>query len=88
MKVTFKKTFFKDRERLPKEYQKKVDELVFDVFPKISRISQLASLKAIAGYPGFFRARIGDYHIGFASRDDAIVVHRVLHRREIYRYFP
>ena len=88
MKVAFKKTLFKDREHLPKDYRDNVDALVFDIFPGLIRLSDLTSIKKIKGYPGYYRARIGEYRVGFELRDDEIVVHRVLHRREIYRYFP
>jgi mRNA interferase RelE/StbE len=86
--VRFKKTFFKDRDRLMPDIQSKVDELVFEVLPKLNRLSDLPSIKDIKGHKGYFRARIGDYRVGFESRGDEIVVNRVLNRREIYRYFP
>jgi mRNA-degrading endonuclease RelE of RelBE toxin-antitoxin system len=59
--VSFKKSFFKDRERLPDNYRDKVDQLVFEVFPVLNRLSELSSIKAIKGYPGYFRARIGEW---------------------------
>ncbi len=35
-----------------------------------------------------YRMRIGNYRIGFESRDNRVEMVRVLHLNEIYRYFP
>ncbi|MFI5201795.1 MAG: type II toxin-antitoxin system RelE/ParE family toxin [Candidatus Kapaibacterium sp.] len=88
MNVRFKKQFFKDRDRLPKSQQEKVDELVFEILPAIANLDDLPSIKNLKGHKGYFRARVGDYRVGIELRDTMIIVHRVLHRREIYRYFP
>ncbi|HET6402994.1 MAG TPA: type II toxin-antitoxin system RelE/ParE family toxin [Candidatus Kapabacteria bacterium] len=88
MNVRIKKTFLKDRDRLLPEYQSKVDELVFEILPKLNRLADLPSVKYMKGHTGYFRVRIGAYRVGIESRGDEIVVHRVLNRREIYRYFP
>ncbi|MCC5620529.1 type II toxin-antitoxin system RelE/ParE family toxin [Nostoc sp. CHAB 5715] len=32
--------------------------------------------------------RVGDYRIGFTVAGDTITFVRVLHRKDIYRYFP
>ena len=88
MNVRFKKSFFKDRERLTPEVQSEVDELVFEILPKLKRLMDLPSVKMLKGHKGYFRVRIGAHRVGIESRGDDIVVHRVLARREMYRYFP
>ena len=88
MNVRFKKTFFKDRDNLPKEVQANVDELVFEILPRLRRLMDLPSVKAMMGHKDYFRIRIGSHRVGIESRGEDIVVHRVLDRREIYRYFP
>ena len=35
-----------------------------------------------------YRLRVGDYRIGFFLEEDTIIFSRVLHRKEIYRFFP
>ncbi|MGL4377778.1 MAG: type II toxin-antitoxin system RelE family toxin [Microcoleaceae cyanobacterium] len=35
-----------------------------------------------------YRLRVGDYRIGFYFDDETITFVRVLHRKDIYRYFP
>ena len=88
MIVRIKTTFIKDRDRLPTKIQERVDELVAETLPKIQRLSDLPSITDLKGHKGFYRARIGSYRVGLELRSDALVVHRVLHRSVIYRYFP
>jgi mRNA interferase RelE/StbE len=42
-------------------------------------------LKAEGSY---YRVRVNDYRIGFTEDEGVITFIRVLHRREMYRYFP
>lgn len=67
---------------------------------RIDRKTALSLLEALADYvinghgdverlqdvdPPELRLRIGDYRMRFYDREDAIVILRVLHRREAYR---
>ena len=36
----------------------------------------------------FFRISFGEYRLGYEKREDEIIIYRILHRKEIYRYFP
>ncbi|MGA1264796.1 MAG: type II toxin-antitoxin system RelE family toxin, partial [Prochlorothrix sp.] len=52
------------------------------------------NLLKLKGYDTYYRIRVGDYRIGLEvlhqsdSGNLEIVFVRVLHRKEIYRYFP
>jgi len=35
-----------------------------------------------------YRARIGDYRIGFFFAGQTVIFARVLHRKDTYRFFP
>jgi mRNA interferase RelE/StbE len=54
----------------------------------IESIKEIPNLKKMKGYRTAFRIKIGDYRIGITADDETIIFHRVLHRREVYRYFP
>jgi mRNA interferase RelE/StbE len=43
--------------------------------------------KALAGSPGLFRVRVGDYRVVYAVENDrfVVLVVRVGHRRDVYR---
>ncbi len=88
MKVEFKSSFARDLRKLrDQEAQRRVQHL-------IGLVEQSSSLDAVPGVkklqsPGeYYRIRIGDYRIGVAIADSTVVFVRILHRRNIYRYFP
>ena len=40
------------------------------------------------GYDTFYRIRLGDYRMGIDVLDNEVIIARLLHRKDIYRYFP
>lgn len=89
MIVSFKKAFLKDLEKLNEDDARKIKKIVFDSFPKATNLSELPNVKKLKGNSSFYRMRVGDYRIGLEVRSpDQIVFYRVLHRKDIYKYFP
>ena len=66
----------------------RIDELSFRQIPKIQKLADLPNVRKIKGYENYHRIRLGDYRIGVELRDEATVFYRVLHRKDIYKYFP
>ncbi|MEG3988445.1 type II toxin-antitoxin system RelE/ParE family toxin [Microcoleus sp. S28C3] len=46
------------------------------------------NLKKLKGEDNAYRFRVGDYRIGFYFDGETVTFARVLHRKDIYRYFP
>ncbi|WP_449420139.1 type II toxin-antitoxin system RelE family toxin [Phormidium nigroviride] len=46
------------------------------------------NIKRLKADGNYYRIRVGDYRIGFTEDEDTITFVRVLHRKDIYRYFP
>ncbi|HAO10876.1 MAG TPA: plasmid stabilization protein, partial [Planktothrix sp. UBA8407] len=44
--------------------------------------------KKLKGDDNAYRLRVGDYRIGFYFDGETVTFARVLHRKDIYRYFP
>ena len=88
MKVKFKNAFLKDLKKLPDGVKQQIERLVYVDIPDIDQFSDIRSIKKIEGYENYYRIRKGNYRIGFEKREEFIVFHRVLHRKDIYRYFP
>ena len=89
MNVTYKKKFLKDLKALQStDVYEKICTLVLEEIPNAEDLSTLANLSKLKGDDTAYRIRVGDYRIGFFMEDNAIVMSRVLHRSEIYRYFP
>jgi len=88
MQISFKKSFFSDLQRLPNELRSKVQQIVLVDIPALNRFQNLHNIKKLAGYKYYYRMRIGAYRIGFKYESDKITFFRILHRKEIYKYFP
>ena len=51
-------------------------------------LTKHSQIKRLNAKDNAYRIRVGDYRIGFYCTADTLVFARVLHRREIYRFFP
>jgi mRNA interferase RelE/StbE len=84
-----KRNFSKDLKALQStDVYDKICTLVLEEIPNAEDLSTIANLSKLKGDDTAYRIRVGDYRIGFFMEDDEIVMSRVLHRSEIYRYFP
>lgn len=88
MKYFVERSFTKDIKSLPKEVKEAVKEY-FDMVDKAAAFNELSEgLIKLTGYKIYYRHRVGDYRVGIAYRNESVIFIRVMHRREIYRYFP
>jgi len=88
VKVIFKKQFYKDLSNIPGPFRQKIEKIAFEELPGYSHIAEAGNIEKLKGYNNYFRIRVGDYRIGIYLEDDGIKVERVLHRKEIYKFFP
>jgi mRNA interferase RelE/StbE len=88
-KVEYTKRFLKELSKLPKEIQTKAERIVFDELLSCNPF-ETGHIERMAGYPGKYKIRIGDYRIGITIDKDnqMIACQRIAHRKEIYRIFP
>ncbi len=49
---------------------------------------EIRNVKKLKGFRSAYRVRVGDYRIGVFVDGNYVDFVRVLHRREIYRFFP
>lgn len=88
MKITFDKRFEKDYDKLPKDIQGKVKDIIKETL-EANNLSELKSIKKLSGFKGYYRFKIRNYRLGLLLENDGILVFsRVLHRKDIYRFFP
>ena len=66
---------------------KRVEQTITEV-KAATALNEIKNLSKMRGYPIFFRIRVGDYRIGLEVLEEEVIFVRVLHRKEIYRYFP
>ncbi len=88
MKTKFEARFAKDlRAVRNQKLLNKIKEIV-DECKSASSLSELNQLKKMQSYDSFYRIRLGEYRIGIEIVDDEIIFTRLLHRKDIYKYFP
>ncbi|MCK9371702.1 MAG: type II toxin-antitoxin system RelE/ParE family toxin [Sulfuricurvum sp.] len=87
MRLEVKKQFLKDIENVPKSIKIEIVRIV-ELIEISASLQDLPNIKKLKGYSNYYRIRIGSYRMGIALVDDAVVLSRFLHRKEVYRYFP
>lgn len=89
MNVEYLPTFLKDLKALRSTpVFESIKRLVFEEIPGYSGLEEIVGLKKLKANDNAYRVRVGDYRIGFTITGNVITFVRVLHRKEIYRYFP
>ena len=98
MEIDYSKKFLKDLKKLKKTdaiIYKKIRELCFNKLTDYKLISDILNSKKMRNYDDYYRIRIGDYRIGLKrvpsdkiKKQAKIQLLRVLHRKDIYKYFP
>lgn len=89
MQLKFKKPFLKQLAELPSEARIKVEEFVFKQLPACQSIADAGLIEKMQGYNGYYKARFGSYRVGMKQEQDGtLIIMLVMHRKEIYRFFP
>ena len=88
MELKFRKTFFKDFDKLPNNIKKKVNILIFKKLISINSTKEIPNFKKMKGDKEFYRIRLGEYRIGIHFLNNELTFYRILHRKDIYKYFP
>ncbi len=88
MQVEFRKTFKQDLKSLKDgKVLKRIQQVVEEVEGAKSLL-EIRNIKVLQGYEGFYRIRVGDYRIGLFVDNGIVAFVRILHRKEVYRFFP
>ena len=88
MKIEFRKSFEKDLLKiLDAKLYERIQEAIEQV-EKAENLSEVSNVKKLKGEADYYRIRLGDYRVGIKVNDNLVSFVRILHRKEIYRYFP
>jgi mRNA-degrading endonuclease RelE of RelBE toxin-antitoxin system len=87
--VEYSARFVKDLKELrgTPSFQK-IRDLCFEAIPNVGSMDEILHFSKLEGHEDYYRIRVGDYRIGLKMEGELIIFMRVLHRKEIYRYFP
>jgi mRNA interferase RelE/StbE len=90
VKVEFRKSFEKDLGKIRDgELLARIKDTIEGI-ENAESMSEVHNVKKLKAEGDYYRIRLGDYRIGFTLDEESasIVLVRILHRREMYRYFP
>lgn len=88
MNCLFRERFLKDLSSIhDKKLLKSIKEIILTV-ENASSIIKISNVKKLKGSKTAYRIKIGDHRIGLFVENGTAEFVRVLHRRDIYRYFP
>jgi mRNA interferase RelE/StbE len=88
VKVRFRASFKKDLKRIKDQKLLQQVSSVIDEVKSSESLPEINSLTKLKGHDDFYRIRIGNFRIGIKLVDEEIIFVRLLHRKEIYRFFP
>jgi mRNA interferase RelE/StbE len=88
VKVGFEASFARDLKKIRDNSILNRVERVIANAKEAETLQNVRSLTKLRGYDTFYRIRIGDYRVGIEVVGDEVIFVRVLHRKNIYRYFP
>ena len=88
MKLLFNKRFLKDLADIPREYRITIEKFIFETLPNYKSLNECNKTEKMKGFKNYYKIRFGDYRVGLKYEMDTVILERVLHRREIYRFFP
>jgi mRNA interferase RelE/StbE len=87
MKLIFRESFEKDLKSIKNPLIfKQVKKLIMNL-ENSSDLSAIPNVKKLSGSKNLYRIRLGDYRVGIALLQNSVEIVRILHRKEIYRYF-
>ena len=88
MNVEFRKSFEKDLNNLRDESLLQRIQTVIEEVEAAENIADVSNMKKLKADGNYYRIRVGDYRIGMTVNENIVIFVRVLHRKEVYRYFP
>lgn len=88
MNLEFKASFVRDLKKIKDKNLKGRVQEVIEAFEQAHSLQEIENVKKLKGNDRYYRVRIGDYRIGLAVEKDVVTFVRLLHRKDVYRYFP
>ena len=89
MRTNFKKSFTKDLKSYSKDRTllSRIEETILQV-ESSDTIINIKNLKKLKAEGSYYRIKIGNYRLGLVIENETVTFVRLLHRKDIYRYFP
>ena len=88
MQIKYEARFEKDLKKIQDANLLKQLKKLITIIKEADSTLHIPQIKKLKDHDTFYRIKIGNYRIGFEMVNDELILTRILHRKEIYRYFP
>jgi mRNA interferase RelE/StbE len=88
MKVLYGKKFLKQLAKLPESVRLKIETFVFNELTEITSLASIGKIEKMSGYSDYYKMRFGDYRLGLKLENETLMIQVIMHRKEIYKFFP
>ncbi|MEA3446395.1 MAG: type II toxin-antitoxin system RelE/ParE family toxin [Bacteroidota bacterium] len=88
LQIRINKKFLKELSQIPPYQRAKIEQFVFIEISKLNSKEKIRNLKRLKGYKHHYRIRFGNYRAGITILDNVVIFQRLLHRKDIYKYYP
>ena len=88
MKIKYEARFERDLRKIQKpNILKRIKEFI-KIIKESESTFNIPQIKKLKGHDSYYRIKFGNYRVGFELVNDVLILTRILHRKDIYRYFP
>ena len=88
MNILVNKVFLKELAKLPAKERLKVEKLLFEDIESYKTFAQIPNFKKLKGYRNYYKIRFGYYRAGLRFENNTLYFERILHRKDIYKFYP
>ncbi len=88
MQIVFLSKFSKDLEKIKSNKLKTSVLGIVESLEKTNELKEMPNLKKMKGHNTAYRIRIGEYRLGLFIDNNELILARLVHRKDIYKFFP
>ncbi len=88
MQIRINRKFLKELDVLPEKERKRIEQFVFEDSINFENVNNVTGIKKLKGYQNYYRIRFGDYRAGLKYENDTLTFERLIHRKDIYKFYP
>jgi len=88
MEIRINKSFLKELAKLPQNQRKKIEDFIFYKLEKCQYLHEIPRIQKLKGYKNYYRLRFGSYRAGLRFENNVLCFERLLHRKDIYKFYP
>lgn len=88
MEIRVNKKFLRELSSIQQRDKIKIERFVFENSLKFKSLKDVLGLKKLKDHSNYYRIRFGQYRAGLKFENNILVFERLIHRKDIYKYYP